>query len=77
MRRAPNSKDRWPYTRRRPDRTVDIDLRPFLLEANLEDRGAFRPGCDRVGMIGAGEVHVARHELPAALPDLAFVNEEP
>ncbi len=27
--------DRWPYTRRRPDRTVEADLRPFLLGADL------------------------------------------
>ncbi len=27
----------WPYTRHRPDRTVEIDLRPFLLEANLDE----------------------------------------
>jgi radical SAM-linked protein len=31
------ARDRWPYTRHRPDRTVEIDLRPFLLEANLEE----------------------------------------
>jgi radical SAM-linked protein len=30
------ARDRWPYTRHRPDRTVEIDLRPFLLEAGLE-----------------------------------------
>ena len=29
--------DHRPYTRHRPDRTVEIDLRPFLLEANLEE----------------------------------------
>ncbi len=29
----------WPYTRHRPDRTVEIDLRPFLLEANLDLEG--------------------------------------
>ena len=32
------ARDRWPYTRHRPDRTVEIDLRPFLLEADLETR---------------------------------------
>jgi radical SAM-linked protein len=31
------ARDRWPYTRHRPDRTVDMDLRPFLLEATLEE----------------------------------------
>ncbi len=31
------ARDSWPYTRHRPDRTVEIDLRPFLLEANLEE----------------------------------------
>ncbi len=25
----------WPYTRHRPDRTTEIDLRPFVLEATL------------------------------------------
>ena len=33
------ARDRWPYTRHRPDRTVEIDLRPFLLEADLEEPG--------------------------------------
>lgn len=32
----------WPYTRRRPDRTVEIDLRPFLLDAALEADGTLR-----------------------------------
>lgn len=27
----------WPYLRRRPDRTVEVDLRPFLLGASLDD----------------------------------------
>jgi radical SAM-linked protein len=31
------ARESWPYTRHRPDRTVEIDLRPFLLEANLEE----------------------------------------
>jgi len=31
------ARESWPYTRHRPDRTVDIDLRPFLLEATLEE----------------------------------------
>ena len=31
------ARDHWPYTRHRPDRTVEIDLRPFLLEATLEE----------------------------------------
>lgn len=34
----------WPYTRRRPDRTVDIDLRPFLLDAALGAGGTLRFG---------------------------------
>lgn len=29
----------WPHTRHRQDRTVEIDLRPFLLEADLEETG--------------------------------------
>jgi len=29
----------WPYTRQRPDRTVAIDLRPFVLDAELEPSG--------------------------------------
>ena len=36
------ARDSWPYTRHRPDRTVEIDLRPFLLEANLEPDGILR-----------------------------------
>ncbi len=36
------ARDRWPYTRHRPDRTVDIDLRPFLLEADLGPEGSLR-----------------------------------
>jgi radical SAM-linked protein len=31
------ARESWPYTRHRPDRTVEIDLRPFLLEATLEE----------------------------------------
>jgi hypothetical protein len=35
--------DRWPYVRRRPDRTVEADLRPFVLEAGVDDdAGALR-----------------------------------
>jgi radical SAM-linked protein len=30
----------WPYTRRRPDRTSEFDLRPFLLDAALDPSGA-------------------------------------
>ena len=29
--------DHWPYTRHRPDRTVGVDLRSFLLDADLEE----------------------------------------
>src|SRR3954447_10927393 len=32
----------WPYTRHRPDRDVAIDLRPFLLEAELDVLGVLR-----------------------------------
>lgn len=32
----------WPYTRHRPDRTVEIDLRPFVLEAELDELGVLR-----------------------------------
>jgi radical SAM-linked protein len=34
----------WPYTRHRPDRDreIAIDLRPFVLDAELEAAGAFR-----------------------------------
>ncbi len=32
----------WPYQRRRPDRTVSLDLRPFLLDAALTDQGQLR-----------------------------------
>ncbi len=31
-----------PYTRHRPDRTVEIDLRPFVLGAGLDPDGALR-----------------------------------
>ncbi|HEX8203026.1 MAG TPA: TIGR03936 family radical SAM-associated protein [Isosphaeraceae bacterium] len=34
--------DRWPYTRHRPDRTVAIDLRPFVLGADLDPNGVLR-----------------------------------
>ncbi len=34
--------ERWPYTRHRPDRTTEIDLRPFVLDADL-DPGGDRP----------------------------------
>src|SRR5215212_8271753 len=34
--------EHWPYTRRRPDRTVAIDLRPFLIEAELDPLGVLR-----------------------------------
>jgi radical SAM-linked protein len=33
---------RWSYTRRRPDRTVEADLRPFVLGAELDDRGTLQ-----------------------------------
>ena len=32
----------WPYTRHRPDRDVAIDLRPFLLDAELDPLGLLR-----------------------------------
>jgi radical SAM-linked protein len=31
-----------PYQRRRPDRTVSLDLRPFLIDADLTDHGRLR-----------------------------------
>lgn len=31
--------DRWPYTRQRPDRTVEADLRPMVLGGALDDAG--------------------------------------
>ena len=36
------ARESWPYTRHRPDRTVEIDLRPFLLEAGLGPDGILR-----------------------------------
>jgi radical SAM-linked protein len=33
---------RWPYTRHRPDRDVAIDLRPFVLDAELDPLGVLR-----------------------------------
>lgn len=32
----------WPYTRRRPDRTSELDLRPLVLGAELDPSGSFR-----------------------------------
>ena len=32
----------WPYTRHRPDRDVAIDVRPFVLEAELDPLGVLR-----------------------------------
>ena len=34
--------ERWPYTRHRPDRDVAIDLRPFVLGAELDPAGTLR-----------------------------------
>jgi len=34
------SRESWPYTRHRADRTSELDLRPFVLEAGLDDEGA-------------------------------------
>jgi radical SAM-linked protein len=34
--------DRWPYTRHRPGRTVETDLRPFVLGAELDPPGVLR-----------------------------------
>ena len=34
------SRESWPYTRHRPDRKVELDLRPFVLGAGLDDDGA-------------------------------------
>jgi radical SAM-linked protein len=31
--------DRWPYTRHRPGREVELDLRPFVVDAALEPQG--------------------------------------
>jgi len=32
----------WPYTRHRPDRDVALDLRPFLIDAELDALGCLR-----------------------------------
>lgn len=34
--------DCWPYTRHRPDRTVELDLRPFVLDAAVLPQGVLR-----------------------------------
>jgi radical SAM-linked protein len=34
--------EEWPYTRHRPDRTVEVDLRPFVLQAELDALGSLR-----------------------------------
>jgi len=36
------SSTQWPYTRHRPDRDVTIDVRPFVLGAELEPPGILR-----------------------------------
>lgn len=36
------AQERWPYTRRRQDRTTEIDLRPFVLDAGLDPDGILR-----------------------------------
>ena len=36
------AQERWPYTRRRQDRTTEIDLRPFVLEGDLDPGGILR-----------------------------------
>ncbi len=36
------AREGWPYTRHRPDRTTEIDLRPFVLGADLEPDGILR-----------------------------------
>jgi radical SAM-linked protein len=36
------TREHWPYTRHRPDRTVELDLRPFVLAAVLDDAGTLR-----------------------------------
>ena len=36
------AQEHWPYTRRRQDRTSEIDLRPFVLEADLDPGGILR-----------------------------------
>ena len=33
------AREGWPYTRRRPDRTTESDLRPFVLGADLDEAG--------------------------------------
>ena len=41
--RLPAASTSWPYTRHRPDRDdVTIDLRPFLIEADLDPQGVLR-----------------------------------
>lgn len=42
---------RRPYTRQRPDRTVEVDLRPFILSASIDHEGVF---CLRLKMDPAG-----------------------
>ncbi len=34
--------ENWPFTRHRPDRDVAVDLRPFVLNAELDATGVFR-----------------------------------
>lgn len=48
----------WPFQRRRPDRTVALDLRPFLIDAALTDRGSleFRVKVSPAGSVRGEEV---------------------
>jgi radical SAM-linked protein len=36
------ARDHWPYTRNRPDREVQLDLRPFVTEAEIGGSSALR-----------------------------------
>ena len=36
------AREHWPYTRQRSDRTTEIDLRPFVLDADLDPVGIVR-----------------------------------
>ncbi len=48
----------WPFERRRPDRTVTLDLRPFLIDAALTDQGSleFRVKVSPQGTVRGEEV---------------------
>ncbi len=60
--------DHWPYQRQRPDRTVEADLRPFVLSGELDPAGTLRIRM-RIAPDGSARPEEApRGPRPAARP---------